>query len=135
MLKPAPDGPAIVVCSSCRHSADARSDAHGQRGGAILADELRRLQPLLPDAAVIRIQTMACLFACTRHCTVHLRAPAKISYVLGDFTPTPAAARAIFDFTIRYAASQSGQVPYRQWPDGVKGHFLTRSPPAGFLIA
>jgi hypothetical protein len=26
-------------------------------------------------------------------------------------------------------------VPYRQWPEGVKGHFIVRVPPAGKLVA
>jgi hypothetical protein len=25
-------------------------------------------------------------------------------------------------------------VPYKQWPQGVKGHFLTRTPPEGYVV-
>ena len=28
-----------------------------------------------------------------------------------------------------HAESDTGQVPYRQWPAAVKGHFVTRHPP------
>lgn len=81
----------------------------------------------------IAVQEMPCLFACAEFCTVHLRAPGKVSYVLGRFAPDEEAARAILDYAVHYAASQDGRVAYRDWPEGVKGHFITRSPPEGFV--
>ena len=80
------------------------------------------------------MEEMPCLFACTEFCTVHIRAPGKISYVLGRFEPVDEAARAILDYARAYAASEIGQVPFREWPQGVKGHFITRQPPEGFLF-
>ncbi len=63
-----------------------------------------------------------------------MRAPGKIGYVLGRFEPTADSARAILDYAVRYADSEIGQVPYREWPEGVKGHFITRSPPEGAVV-
>jgi len=83
----------------------------------------------------VAVQTMPRLFNCAQHCSVHLRAPDKIGYVLGRFEPTAEAARAIVDYAIAYAASEDGVVPYRQWPEGVKGHFVVRVPPPGKLVA
>lgn len=134
-LRAAAPGVAIVACSTCRASADAREDAEGRRGGAVLAGALRRVKASDPGYAGIAVEEMACLFACAAHCTVHLRAPGKVGYVLGRFAPDEAAARAILDYARAYAASDRGQVPFRQWPDGVKGHFLVRTPPPGFVIA
>ncbi len=133
MLTPTETGAAVVACSTCRHSAEAREDAQGVRGGARLAEALRAVKASDPRFAGIAVQDMPCLFACTDFCTVHLRAPGKISYVLGRFTPGEEAARAILDYMVHYAASPQGQVPYSQWPEGIKGHFITRSPPEGFL--
>lgn len=133
MLTPAGTGAAVVACSTCRHSAEARDDAQGMRGGARLAEALREVQASDPCYAGIAVQDMPCLFACTEFCAVHLRAPGKVSYVLGRFTPDLAAARAILDFMVPYAASAEGRVPYAQWPEGINGHFITRSPPEGFL--
>lgn len=133
MLTPVEDMTAVVVCNTCRHAKDQPSDATGQRGGRVLADTLRGVQKSRPDYAAIAIQEMPCLFACGEHCTVHLRAPKKISYVLGRFAPTPEDAAAILDYAVQYAASPEGVVPYRDWPEGVKGHFITRTPPAGFV--
>jgi len=125
----------IVACSTCRHSAEAKEDDHGQRGGARLAGILRAAQAADPRYAGLAIEEMACLFACAEHCTIHLRAPGKIGYVLGRFRPDEESARAILDYALAHAASEEGSVPYRQWPEGVKGHFIVRTPPEGFVVA
>jgi predicted metal-binding protein len=133
MLKPVSPGPAVVACSTCRHSAEAQNDAQGVRGGSRLAEALRAVRESDPRYAGVTVQEMPCLFACKDFCTVHLRAPGKVSYVLGRFTPDEAAARAILDYAVHYAASEHGRVPFADWPEGVKGHFITRSPPEGFV--
>jgi predicted metal-binding protein len=133
MLKPVEDGPAIVACNTCRHSKDAREDAQGRRGGAAMVEILRDVQASDPRYAGIAVQEMACLFACADHCTVHLRGPGRVGYVLGRFAPEAEAATAILDYAVHYAASEHGRVPFGQWPQGVKGHFITRTPPPGFV--
>ena len=132
MLTRVADGPAVVVCNTCRHSAASAEDAAGVRGGARLAEALKSLQADDPAYAGVAVQEMACLFACSDHCTVHIRAPERIGYILGRFEPTADAARAILDYAVRHAESMDGRVPYKQWPEGVKGHFIVRIPPAGF---
>ncbi len=134
-LVPVADGPAVVACNSCRHSAAARDDADGRRGGAVLADALRAVQARDPRLGDIAVQEMPCLFACDRHCTIHLRAPGKIGYVLGGFTPDEEAAAGIMTFMRHYVDSVGGQVPYALWPAAVKGHFIVRVPPAGQVVA
>ncbi|TVV74974.1 DUF1636 domain-containing protein [Sphingomonas solaris] len=134
MLRPVEEGAAVVACSTCRASAGAREDDEGVRGGARLVAALHAVKASDPIYGTVAVQEMPCLFACTDFCTVHLRAPGKIGYVLGRFTPDEDAARAILDHAVLYAASEIGQVPFRQWPAGVKGHFITRTPPAGFVV-
>ncbi|WP_439569403.1 DUF1636 domain-containing protein [Sphingopyxis sp.] len=133
MLTRVDPGPAVVVCNSCRHSAVAQVDADGVRGGAALVAALRGAKAADPRYAGIAVQEMACLFACEDFCTVHLRAPSKIAYVLGRFVAGDAAARAILDYAVHYAASEFGRVPFSLWPEGVKGHFITRTPPPGYV--
>ncbi len=134
MLTPVEDGPAIVVCNTCRFSAEAREDGQGRRGGALLVDALTERRDAEPRYAGIAIQQMPCLFACNEHCAVHLRAPGKVGYVLGRFAPDAAAAEAILDYAAHHAASDHGRVPFAQWPQGVKGHFIVRVPPAGQVV-
>ena len=133
MLTRVDPGPAVVVCNTCRHSREAQVDAAGMRGGARLVEALRAVKAADPRYAGIAVQEMACLFACADHCTIHLRAPDKVGYVLGRFQGDEAAARAILDYAVHYAASEHGRVPYSLWPEGVKGHFITRIPPPGFV--
>jgi predicted metal-binding protein len=133
ILTPVEDRPAIVACNTCRFSAEAREDVDGVRGGARLVAALRAEQAADPRYAGVAVQEMACLFSCTEHCTVHVRAPGKVGYVLGRFTPDAESARALLDYAVHHAASEEGRVPFRDWPQGVKGHFIVRVPPPGFV--
>lgn len=131
MLKSA-SGAAIIVCSTCRPTETERENEHGKRGGELLAEAIRAEAASRLEA--VAVEDMPCLFACQRGCAIHLRAEGKISYVLGGFKPTPEAATAILDYFAHYVASEHGVVPYKNWPEGIKGHFITRSPPAGKVV-
>jgi predicted metal-binding protein len=134
VLKPAADGPSLVVCSTCRFSAKEREDADGARGGALLAKAVRAAAEGDPRVDGLAIEEMPCLFNCTQHCSIHVRAPDKIGYVLGRFEPTAESAQAIVDYLAEYLQSEEGVVPYRRWPEGVKGHFIVRTPPHGRIV-
>lgn len=133
MLTRVDPGPAVVVCNTCRHTREAQIDVAGMRGGARLVEALHAVKASDPRYAGIAVQEMACLFACADHCTIHLRAPDKVGYVMGRFQGDVESARAILDYAVHYAASEHGRVPFSLWPEGVKGHFITRTPPAGFV--
>ena len=94
---------------------------------------LQEVQRSDPRYAGIAVQEMPCLFACSDHCTVHVRAPGKVGYVLGRFAPDDEAAQAILDYAVHHAASDEGRVPFRDWPQGVKGHFIVRVPRLGIV--
>ena len=134
MLKPVEDGPAVVACNTCRYSPRANEDASGITGGARLIEALHAAKAGNDRYAAIAVQEMPCLFACSDHCTVYLRAPGKVGYVMGKFAPDADAAQAILDYAVRYAASSEGEVDYALWPEGVIGHFLTRTPPQGYVV-
>jgi predicted metal-binding protein len=129
MLTRVEDGPAVVACSTC-----GGRDAGGMRDGAKLARLLGDEQRRDPAFAGVTVQVMACLFACVDACTVHVRGPGRIGYVLGRFVPDAEAARAILGYAAAHAQSIDGEVPFAAWPEGVKGHFITRTPPPGFVI-
>ncbi len=134
LLRDAAEGASLVVCNTCRFSAEEREDADGVRGGARLVAALRAVMAADNRLDGFAIEEMPCLFNCTQHCSIHLRGPGKIGYVLGRFEPTAQAARAILDYAVAYMASDEGVVPYRQWPEGVKGHFIVRVPPASKVV-
>ena len=132
-LVPVAPGVAVIACSTCHRRGDRRDDAPGPAGARLLA-ALQAAQAD-PAFAAVAVQAMPCLFACAEACTIHLRAPGKIGYVLGRFLPDADAATAILTFAAHYAESATGEVAFDLWPAGVKGHFLTRTPPEGFLVA
>ncbi|HEY4077929.1 MAG TPA: DUF1636 domain-containing protein [Rhizomicrobium sp.] len=129
MLRPAETPASLVVCSTCRFSVDQQEDGQGRRGGEVFAGQLRQALAEHACRDSLEIQAMACLFACTNHCTAFLRSKGRLGYILGKFAPTPNSAIALLDFAAHYLASPEGVVPYGIWPEGVKGHFLVRVPP------
>jgi predicted metal-binding protein len=116
----------LYVCETCRF-APAEREHEGRNGGEIFFAALREA---LRDAPLddLRLEGTRCLMACSRHCSVHLRAPGKIGYVIGDFQPDRAAAATLLDYVGKYQQSATGQVPYNTWPEGIKGHFVARVP-------
>jgi predicted metal-binding protein len=135
MLEPSEDKTSLIVCSTCRFSKDAREDASGRRGGALFAEELAAALAEHPCRDRIELEAMPCLFACTSHCTAYIRAERRLGYVLGRFVPSREHAVALLEYITQYLGSADGVVPYAKWPDGVKGHFLVRVPPSGFVWA
>jgi len=80
-----------------------------------------------PDLQTRRV---SCLMGCSHGCNIAIQAEGKLNYTLGRFDPEEeGAAQAIVDYAALHAQSETGQVPFRQWPQGVKGHFVTRHPP------
>jgi predicted metal-binding protein len=121
------DPATLFVCDTCRYERGAR-EHEGRSGGLIFAEHIERFMTSAGIRGVV-LSRISCLMACTRHCTVHLRAPGKLGYVIGDFTPTETSARTLFDYIAHYRESPSGQVPYRLWPQAIKGRFIARTPP------
>ena len=77
----------------------------------------------------VKTRRVSCLMGCKRACNVAIQGHDKLNYTLGEFEPTTEAASGIVAYAMAHAASASGQVPYREWPQAIKGHFVTRHPP------
>ncbi len=112
----------LVLCETCGYDA-AQPDA--MRPGERFA---REVEALAQSDDGLTIRRTRCLMACQRHCTALLRAPGKIAYVLGDFRPGGESAAALLDYSRHYQLSATGQVPFRDWPGGIKGKFIARIP-------
>ena len=134
MLIPQAANASLVVCSTCRFSPERRRDDAGRSAGELLAELLKAALPAHACRGKIDIQTMPCLFACSSHCTIFLRSQGRVGYILGKFEPRQEHGAAILDYAERYLDSADGVVPYARWPQGVKGHFLVRVPPEGFVF-
>ena len=114
----------ITICDTCKR------DDWAERGAGETDGE--RLAALVERAAAgsgLRTRRTACLMGCDHSCNVAVQAAGKLAYTLGRFEPTAEAAEGIVAWALGHAGSETGQVPYRAWPQAVKGHFVTRHPP------
>jgi len=115
----------ITVCTTCRQPAVRDDKDRTPCGEAMLecvtkaADEINEVE----------VRAVACLMGCEHGCNVAISADGKLAYVLGSFEPGADAATALVEYAAGHAKSESGVVPFKQWPQGVKGHFVARIPP------
>jgi predicted metal-binding protein len=116
------------MCTTCRLSVEQKTGADGRTGGEIFIDHMARALAER-QCTEIELQTQACLWNCRRHCSVVLRDDRRFSYFTGDHEPTRAQAEAILDWFIDHGRTETGEVPFRQWPDRMRGHFIARIPP------
>ncbi len=116
----------ITICETCKRDG---WDASGKpvTDGADLA---ARVEAVMEDVSgLVRMRRHSCLMGCGKGCNVAIQAQGKLCYTLGGFEPSDEAAQGIVAYAILHSESESGQVPYRQWPQAIKGHFVTRHPP------
>lgn len=114
----------ITVCETCKCAGwDAEKDP--QTDGEKLAELIEKAAQGSPDVTVRR---HACLMGCDFACNIAIQADEKLNYVLGKFEPTADDADGIVAYATLHASSEKGQVPYREWPQAIKGHFRARLP-------
>jgi predicted metal-binding protein len=114
----------ITICDTCKREGWT-AESQPLTDGEVFAD----LIEARAAAAGVKTRRVSCMMGCVRACNVAVQAPDKLSYVLGTFEPSPENAQAIVDYAALHQTSQTGQVPYRDWPQAVKGHFTTRMTP------
>ena len=118
----------LVVCTTCKFSLESKLAPDGRTGGEIL---LSHLQEALQDAgrADLHVETQACLWNCTRPCSVVMLDSERFSYVTGGNAPTREQAEAVISWFDAHGQSETGEVPFREWPSAMRGHFIARIPP------
>lgn len=116
----------VIVCETCRTKDGEPLD--GATAGRQFADALRGLLESDAELDGVRLTTTRCLMACGRACTVHLRGPGRIGYVIGDMGTETERVHALIAYLRGYIRSTTGQVPYREWPEAIKGRFIARIP-------
>ena len=114
----------ITICDTCKRESWQAGDGALTDGEALAA-----LVEAASTDTGIRTRRVSCTMGCERACNVIVQARGKIGYSLGRFDPVEADAQAIVDYAQSHAASETGQVPFREWPQGVKGHFVSRHLP------
>ena len=115
----------ITICDTCKRD-DWDASVASQTDGERLAALIEQAAESSPN---VKTRRVSCLMGCKKGCNVAIQAKGKLCYTLGDFTPDSESAAGIVTYAEFHAASDTGQVPYRTWPQAVKGHFVTRHPP------
>jgi predicted metal-binding protein len=118
----------LVMCSTCRFPDGRKTDDEGRTGGQVMIAETRAHLAETGRADVI-VEEQACLWNCTQSCSVAIHDSARFSYITGRHVPSRAQAAAIVQWYDSHGASETGEVPFRQWPDAMRGHFIARIPP------
>jgi len=114
----------ITVCDTCKRTGWEETGMEKTDGEALA--ELVEAAAAGTDVLTRRV---SCTMGCDRACNITVQSAGKINYSLGTFEPTSDDAEAIVEYAAKHAASETGQVPYREWPQGVKGHFVSRHQP------
>ncbi len=115
----------ITVCTTCRQPTLRDDKERVPCGEAMLAV----VEAAASGNSDVTVRPVACLMGCEHGCNIAISADRKLSYVLGGFGPEAQDADAIVEYAAKHAQSPSGVVPFREWPQGVKGHFIARIPP------
>jgi predicted metal-binding protein len=119
----------LIVCETCRVAGREPEPAGGSCGQALYEALVAGLAEREPGAG-FAVRTTRCFWVCKRSCAVQIRSPGRVGYLLCELDPRAGAAQALLDYAERYARSAEGAVPFREWPAGVRGHFLCRIPPS-----
>ena len=115
----------ITVCDTCKRP-EWTEGVDTQTDGERLAVLVEAAANNSPD---IKTRRVSCLMGCKHGCNVAVQAHNKLTYTLGDFYPNDDAAAGIVAYATAHAASETGQVPFRTWPQAIKGHFVPRHQP------
>ncbi len=115
----------ITICDTCKRDGWDLTGAQTTDGESLAS----LIEAEAKDAPGVRTRRVACLMGCKTGCNVAVQAHGKLCYTLGNFSPDTDSATGIVGYATLHAASASGQVPYRDWPQAIKGHFVTRHPP------
>lgn len=115
----------ITTCDTCKRDGWDAGEMT-QTDGEALAGMIEAAATGLSD---VKTRRVSCLMGCKGACNVAVQGAGKLNYTLGAFEPDPQAAAGIVAYALAHAASDTGQVPYREWPQAIKGHFVTRHPP------
>jgi len=115
----------ITICDTCK-CPDFDIRAPKVTDGTRFAD---MIEAAAVDAKGIKTRRVSCLMGCQHGCNVAIQAEGKLAYTLGRFEPSDEAAAGVVAYAEAHANSDTGQVPFKTWPQAIKGHFVTRHPP------
>ena len=114
----------ITICDTCKRP---EWDERGieKRDGEALAELIETAAAGVDGVATRR---HSCLMGCGKGCNLAIQQNGKLTYVMGGYEANEEHAAGIVEYARLHNESETGQVPFRQWPQSVKGHFVSRIP-------
>lgn len=112
----------VTVCETCKRPGwdpEANEDTDGAR-------MLAYVNAAAEGVDSVKIRSHSCLMGCDFACNISIQSKGKIAYAVGTFEPDEESAAAVVQFAALHAQSETGQVPYKTWPQPIKGHFRAR---------
>jgi predicted metal-binding protein len=116
----------LTICTTCKFSKESAFDRNGKTGGETLRNKLE----ILRDKRGTRLNIVGheCLWACKHSCAVLLEDEKRTGYLAGYFAPEDNDAQSILDWCEAHDRTEDGNVPFVEWPHGMRGHFIARIP-------
>jgi len=117
----------LFVCKSCHRSSEERPNDQPADGTRLL----EQLNTLPTDQSNgFEIQPVGCLWTCDKPCAVAFSAPHKPTYLFTTL-PTDATAPALLEFGKRYLDSNTGDIPWKQFPEALQSVSIAKIPAVG----
>lgn len=114
----------ITICDTCKREGwdpEKQEKTDGELLAALVESAAQGVEG-------VSTRRHSCLMGCAHGCNIAIQAAGKLTYVLGRFEADAAQAQGIVEYAKHHSDSEKGQVPFRQWPKPIKGHFVSRIP-------
>jgi predicted metal-binding protein len=118
----------LVICNTCRFPSGEKLNSDGRTGGQMMIAALREVLAA-KGRTDVEVVEQSCLWNCTQSCSVAIRDTDRFSYITGRHVPTLEQAEAIVQWFDQHGQSETGEVPFKSWPQNMRGHFIARIPP------
>ncbi|NHN89616.1 DUF1636 domain-containing protein [Acetobacter conturbans] len=118
----------LYVCVTCGRQDDPEAETTGSRLYEAVRGEMART-----ETPHVRVESVACLAACSHSCTAAVSMPGKWSWLLGRLSPGIAAD--LLNYAGAYAASKSGNVLPSRRPASLRDVMLGRLPPTSVTVS
>lgn len=119
----------LFVCQSCDRSSEERPKEQ-PAGGTRLLEQLNALGTEHIQFNKFEIQPVGCLWTCDKPCAVAFCAPHKPTYLFTTL-PTDQTAPALLEFGKRYLDNNTGDIPWKQFPEALQSVSIAKVPAVG----
>jgi predicted metal-binding protein len=114
----------LFICKSCHHSEKRPEDQPAD--GTLLLDQISTLAAERSD---LEIQAVGCLWTCGQPCSAAFSHTHKPTYL---FTNLPTeAATPLLEFGKLYSDSNTGDIPWKQFPEVLQTASIAKIPVVG----